>query len=164
MQYNQACVCQAKLRLTLPPSKTPVGVLLWTCRSEGNDRADRLAGKATVICGLRLGRSEVLRSLRHYVRTQSRQGHHTVDRLEERGGVDRGSVRRSSFKGRRGHCQSEEHWNWFKGNSGETSEGLGGAHMGFSGLLDTMLNCRTELNCDILVGHLGNEVFFFSLV
>ena len=49
-----------------PPLKTPVGVLPWTCRSEGNDRADRLAGKATLTRGLLLGRYEVLRSLRHY--------------------------------------------------------------------------------------------------
>ena len=51
---------------------------------KGHDRADRLAGnKASTIGGLRLGRSEVLRSLRHFMRAQS-QGHHTVDCLEER--------------------------------------------------------------------------------
>ena len=43
-------------------------------------------------------RSEVLRSLRHYLRAQS-QGHHTIDCLEERG-VERGRVRQSSLKGR----------------------------------------------------------------
>ena len=63
-----------------------------------NDRSDKLAGKATVTSGLLLGRTEVLRSLRHYQRAQS-QRHHTIDRLEERG-VERGSVRRSSLKGR----------------------------------------------------------------
>ena len=65
---------------------------------KGNDRADRLAGKATLTSGLLLGRSEVVRRLRHYLRAQS-QGHHTIDRLEERG-VERGSARRSSLKGR----------------------------------------------------------------
>ena len=50
---------------------------------KGNDIADILAGKATITCGLRLGRSEVLRSFRHYLRAQS-QEHHTIDRLEER--------------------------------------------------------------------------------
>ena len=45
------------------PSKTPVGVMPWACQSEGKDRADRLAVKATFTSGLRLGRSEVLRSL-----------------------------------------------------------------------------------------------------
>ena len=65
---------------------------------EGNDRADRLAGKAIPQNGLLLGRSGVLRSSRHYLRAQI-QGHHTIDRLEERG-VERGSARRSSLKGR----------------------------------------------------------------
>ena len=64
----------------------------------GNDRAERLACKATLTSGLRLGRSEVLRSLRLYLRAQS-QRHHTNDPLEERG-VERGSARRSSLKGR----------------------------------------------------------------
>ena len=45
-----------------------------------NDRADKRAGKATLASGLLLGRSEVLRSLRHYLRAQI-QGHHTIDRL-----------------------------------------------------------------------------------
>ena len=65
---------------------------------KGNDRADRLAGKASLTNGLLLGRSEVLRSLRRYLRAQN-QGHHTIDRLEERG-VERGSARRSAQKGR----------------------------------------------------------------
>ena len=55
---------------------------------KGNDRTDRLAGKATLTSGLGLGRSEVLRSLRQHLRVQS-QGHHAIDRLEERG-VERG--------------------------------------------------------------------------
>ena len=63
-----------------------------------NARADRLAGKAALKSGLFLGRSEMLRSLRHYLRAQS-QGHHAIDRLEERG-MERGSARRSSLKGR----------------------------------------------------------------
>ena len=82
-----------------PPSKIPV-VVYWPGHAgvKGNDRADRLAGKATLTSDLLLGRSEVSRSLRHYLRAQS-QGHHTIDRLEERG-VERGSARRSSLKGR----------------------------------------------------------------
>ena len=56
--------------------------ILWVYRPghagvKGNDRADRLAGIATITGGLRLGRSEVLRSLRHYLLAQS-QGHHTA--------------------------------------------------------------------------------------
>ena len=64
---------------------------------KGNDRADRLAGKATLTDVLLLGRSELLRSLRHYLLAQS-QENHTIYRLEERG-VERGSARRSSLKG-----------------------------------------------------------------
>ena len=73
---------------------------------EGNDRADRLARKATTTSGLRLGRSQMLRSLRHYLRAQSR-GLHAIDRLVERG-VERGSVQRSSLKRKdeKGHRQS----------------------------------------------------------
>ena len=54
--------------------------------------------KAAIKSGLRPGRSEVLRSLGHYLWAQS-QGHRTMDRLEERG-VERESARRSSLKGR----------------------------------------------------------------
>ena len=54
----------------------------WTYppRVKENDRADRLAGKATITGVLRLRRSAVLRSFRHYLRAQS-QGHHTIDCL-----------------------------------------------------------------------------------
>ena len=86
-------------------------------------RGDR--GCINLAC-IDLGRSEVLSSLRYYLQAQS-QGHHAIDRLEERG-VERGSARRSSLKEREGHRQSDEHWNCFKGNVGETSERRGGAH------------------------------------
>jgi len=55
---------------------------------KGNNRADKLAGKATLRICLLLGRSEVLSNFGHYLRAQS-QGHHTIDHLEERG-VERG--------------------------------------------------------------------------
>ena len=51
---------------------------------KGNDRTERLAGKATLTRGLLQGRSEMLRILRHYLWAQS-QGHHTIGSLEERG-------------------------------------------------------------------------------
>ena len=116
--------------------------LLWVycpghARVKGNNRANRLAGKATRTSGLLLRRCEVLRSLRHYLRAQS-QGYHTIDRPEERG-AERGSARRSSLKRtREGHRQSDEHWNCFKGNVGEPSERRGGTHMGFSERIDTI--------------------------
>ena len=65
---------------------------------KGNYRADRLVGKATLINGLLLRRSQMLRSLRHYPLAQS-QGHHTIDRLEEKV-VEKGSAGRSSLRGR----------------------------------------------------------------
>ena len=88
---------------------------------KGNDKANRLAGKPTITSGLRLGRSEMLRSLRHYLRAQS-QGHHSIDRLEERD-VKRGSARRSSLKGReRAIVNQTNIGTVFKGNIRETSE------------------------------------------
>ena len=60
-------------------------------RVKGNDQADRLAGKATLTSGLLLRRFEVFKSLRHHLRAQS-QGHHPINRLEERG-KERGSAR-----------------------------------------------------------------------
>ena len=41
---------------------------------------------------------------------------------------------------REGHHQSDEHWNCFKGNFGETSVRQSGAHLGFSELKDTSLS------------------------
>ena len=62
-----------------PPLKTPVGVLPWTCRSEGKwPRRSSGRQRKTTSSGLLLRRSEVLRSLRHYPRAQS-QGHYTID-------------------------------------------------------------------------------------
>ena len=80
----------------------------------------------------------MLRSLRDYLRAQS-QGHHTVDRLEERG-VERGSARRSSFKGRERAIVNQTNTGTVsKATLGKRlSERRGGAHMGFP-------ESRTEL-------------------
>ena len=58
---------------------------------------------------------------RHYL-THYLRAHYTINHLEERG-VERGSARPSSL-----------------GNVRETSERRGGAHMGFSERIDTILN------------------------
>ena len=63
---------------------------------KGDDRVDRLAGKATTTSSLRRRRSEVLRSLRHY-RLAQIHGHHTTDRQEEEC-AGRRHVRRYSLK------------------------------------------------------------------
>ena len=73
--------------MTMSASKTPVNVCPGHARVKGS----------TITNGLRLGISEMLRSLRHYIRAQCR-AQHAIDRLEE-GGVDRGGARRSSLKG-----------------------------------------------------------------
>ena len=64
---------------------------------KGNERADRLAGSATVTTGLTLGRAEVLRQLRTILRAKSPPQHHSLDRLEERG-IERGSGRWSTLR------------------------------------------------------------------
>ena len=69
---------------------------MWT-QCPGHDREDTLAGNATITSGLRLGRSEVLRSLRHYLLAQSR-GHHAIDHLEETG-AEKGTLNNIPLKG-----------------------------------------------------------------
>ena len=64
---------------------------------KGNDRTDRHAKQPSQVACFSKDQCEMLRSLRHYLRAQS-QGHHTIDRQEERG-VERGSARQSSLKG-----------------------------------------------------------------
>ena len=93
--------------------------------------------------------SGVLRSLRHCLRAQSK-GHHTIDRLEERG-VERGSPRRSSLKGREGAIVNHT-------NIGIVAKARLGKHLrdgaeriwAFSKRIDAILNWTelswTELN------------------
>ena len=71
-------------------SKILVDLLPAHAGIKGNGRAYRLVGKATSTGALFLGRAKVLRSLRHYLRTQSREDY-AIDRLEERD-VRRGSA------------------------------------------------------------------------
>ena len=76
-----------------------MGVLPRICRmSREMTEADRPAGKTNIKSDVRFVRYKMLRSLILYILEQSR-GHHTTDCLEERG-VERGSARRSSLKGR----------------------------------------------------------------
>ena len=66
---------------------------------KGNERADRLAGSATIQEGLLLGKSEVLRQLRQALQTSDQAHHHSIDRLQDRG-VHKGSGRWSTRRGR----------------------------------------------------------------
>ena len=118
--------------------------LLWVYCPEhagvkGNDRADGLAGKATLTSGLLLRRSEVLRSLRHYLLAQS-QGHHIIDRLEERD-VDRGSAGRSFMKGRERAIVNQTNLRTVsKATLGKLLRETGWSAYGLSERTDTILN------------------------
>ena len=116
-----------------PSSKAPVALHPWTCWVGSR------ACQATPTSGLRLERSEELRSFRHYRHmraTQSVRGHPAIDRPEERG-AGKGSGRRSTLRGREPAPVSirpaleelqKQH------GPGETSERRGGTHkMGFPG-------------------------------
>ena len=102
--------------------------------------------------GLRIRRSEVLRSLRHHPKAQS---HHANDHLEE-GGVESGIAYQSSLNGQKGlaillewtneraDVNQMNIWNHFKGSAEETSERWGGAHT--QTLLSASVPSGTELN------------------
>ena len=79
--------------------------------------------------------------------TKPRTSHHRSPGVARRGNGKPSMIffRRT----RKGHRQSDQHWNCFKVNIGETPERLGGAHMGLPECLDTICNW-TELNC---MGH-----------
>ena len=99
--YRIVKPCNRKPRLECvnarhPPSKILVDVLPWTGRKR-RKWLSRQTGRQSNHHKYLVFR-KMMRSLKHYLRTQS-QGHHTIDRLEERG-VERGSARRSSLKGR----------------------------------------------------------------
>ena len=52
---------------------------------------------------------------------------------------------------RKGHCQSDKHWNTFRQHWVKTSDWWGGAHMGLPKPIDTTLN-STELNRSHITG------------
>ena len=93
--------------------------------------------KAAITSNFRLGRYEVLRSLRHYLRAQN-GGHDTVDRLEERG-VERGSARWSSLdRGERGIVKQTNIGTGSKTTLGKLLRD-GWVHIGFPEHRDTIL-------------------------
>ena len=105
---------------------------------KGNDRAEGLAGEATLASGLLLERSEVLRSLRHYLRVQTKD---ITPSMAWRREAWKEEARDDLLeRTREGHRQSDECWNCFKGNVGDISERRGGAHMVISERINTTLN------------------------
>ena len=116
------------------------GELPCTCHSEGKRLTEQIDWRAKqpsqVAC---FSEAEVLRSLRHWLRAQSR-GHHTIDRLEERG-VERESARRSSLKGReRAIVNQKKIGTVSKATLGKMSEGRDGAHKVFTERVNIILN------------------------
>ena len=90
--------------------------LLYTCcpaHSRVKSSPYTGAEKATVTSCLRLGRSEVLRSLRHCPLAQS-QGSHTIGRLKRRGVQE--AFDDLPWKDVLDHYKSDQHGNSFKGN------------------------------------------------
>ena len=120
---------------------------------KGNDRADRLAGKANTTGGLRLGRSEVLRSFRHCLPST----YHSIDHLEERerDEVERGNKRSMIFFVRTRErvidrravgptlelavSKSANPWGWWTG--GVLLKRLNGVHKGFPERVDSISTC-----------------------
>ena len=70
--------------------------------------------------------------------TKPRTSHHRSPGGDRRG--ERKGYTIFLERTREGDPQSDEHWNRFKGDVGETSERRGGAHMGFAEHIDTILN------------------------
>ena len=131
-----------------PPSKTPVGVLPWTCWSEGKWPSRQTGGQRNHykwLASKKIWCIEKLKTLP--AGTKPRMSHHW-----SLGGERRGKRKREMIffkRMREGHHQSDEEWNRFKGYSGETSERKGEVHiiyisiyiyMGFPKCTDTILN------------------------
>ena len=93
----------------------------------GSEQADRLASTADITSGLRLGRVQVLRSLRNFL-NMDRPEHHSVDRPKEKMKLPTFHPRKLATI----YVQPDEHWRRFEGNLGKTAERRSGARMGLS--------------------------------
>ena len=117
---------------------------------KGNDWADRLAGKASIISGLHLRRSEVLKSWKHYLLAHSAKDITRWIAWRREAWKEEAVLHGLPWilKGQEGHHQSDEHWNCFKGNVEETDKMGWSAYicyiMSFSKHIDTP--SWTELN------------------
>ena len=70
--------------------------------------------------------------------TEPRTSHHGSPGGERRRPRQRPTI--FLERARKGHRQSDQLWNCFKGNVGETPERRGGSHMGLPELIDTTWN------------------------
>ena len=117
-----------------PSSKTPVGVIRWTYQSGWQSNHHKW------LASRKIWSVEKLETLP--AGTKPRTSHHWSPEGERRGKREHQTV--FLERTRDGHRESDDHWNRFKGDVGETSERRGGAHMDFSESMDTILNW-TEL-------------------
>ena len=111
-----------------PPSKNPIGVLSWTCRSQWKWQRRQTGGQSNHhrrLASQKIRSVEELETLP--AGTKPRISHHRSP-----GGERRRKKKRSMIfleRTWKGHRQSVQHWNGFQGNIGETPERRGGAHM-----------------------------------
>ena len=63
------------------PSKTPVGVLFWTCRGQGKRPSRLTGGQRNHHKWLASRKYEVLRSLRHYLRSKAKDITPSIDHV-----------------------------------------------------------------------------------
>ena len=127
-----------------PPSNTPAGVLPWTCRSEGKWPSRQTVGQSNLYKWLpsrKIWSVEELETLPSG--TKPRTSHHRSPGGERRGKKE--VLDDLPWKDERGPLSIRPTLEPFKGNVGETSDRQGGAYMGFSERIDTILNW-TELN------------------
>ena len=74
------------------------------------------SGREPSTSGLQLGRAEVLRGLRNFLKTD-RPEHHSIERLKKRSG-ERKPLTFHPPRSRTICVQPDKHWHYFKGNLG----------------------------------------------
>ena len=116
-----------------PPSKTPVGVLPWTCRSEEKWPSRQTVRKSNPpkwLASRKLRSAEELETLPSD--TKPRTSHHCSLAAKRRALPSKDETEPSSVRRTLETFQ--------RGNVGETSERQSGAHVRFSERIDTILN------------------------
>ena len=119
----------------------------WTAKSCGESIPIK---PHSIASGLRLQIAEVLRSLRHSPAADTKpKASHYRSHGGEGPRVKKKQHSTTFFeRTREGYRQSGEHWNCFKGNTGENPERLSDAHMYIFERIDS-LPSRTELSSQI---------------
>ena len=112
-----------RLECRHPPSNTPVGMLLWTCWSEGKWLSRQTGWQSNSHKWLASQKFQSAGELETLpVGTKPRTSHHWLPWGERHGKRKCLTIFHETEGMRESHCQSDEHWNYFKGNIGETPE------------------------------------------